>query len=155
MATLLNPLRKLSEHFTLHEMVLSQTAIRLGIDNTPTPEIVANLRIMAAKLEEIRSLLGEVSILVSSGYRSAAVNKAIGGSKSSAHMEGLAADFTAPGFGTVLQVARRISASDLAYDQLIYEFGAWVHVGLSNGVPRRQDLSIFEGTGYLSGIRRR
>ena len=132
-------------------MVLSQTAARKDIDNTPTPEIVANLRLTVATLEEIRTLLG-VPILVSSGYRSPALNKAVGGSKSSAHMQGLAADFTAPGFGTVLQVARKIAASDIAYDQLIYEFGSWVHIGLGTGAFRQQDLSIFTGTGYLPGI---
>ena len=143
--------RKLSEHFTLEEMILSQTAARKDIDNTPTPGIVANLRLTVATLEEIRTLLG-VPILVSSGYRSPALNKTVGGSKTSAHMQGLAADFTAPGFGTVLQVARKISASKIAYDQLIYEFGSWVHIGLSTGPPRRQNLSIFTGTGYLPGI---
>ena len=143
--------RKLSEHFTLEEMVLSQTAARKDIDNTPTPAIVANLRLTVATLEEIRTLLG-VPILVSSGYRGPALNKAVGGSKTSAHMQGLAADFTAPGFGTVLQVARKISASKIAYDQLIYEFGSWVHIGLSTAALRQQDLSIFTGTGYLPGI---
>ena len=143
--------RKLSEHFTLEEMILSQTAARKDIDNTPTPAIVANLRLTVATLEEIRTLLG-VPILVSSGYRSPALNKAVGGSKTSAHMQGLAADFTAPGFGTVLQVARKISASEIAYDQLIYEFGSWVHIGLNTAALRQQDLSIFTGTGYLPGI---
>jgi uncharacterized protein YcbK (DUF882 family) len=85
-------------------MGISQTAARMGIDNTPTPEILKNLRIMAAKLEEIRSLLG-VPVLVSSGYRCPALNKAVGGSKGSAHLLGLAADITAPSFGTVLQTA--------------------------------------------------
>lgn len=143
--------KKLTEHFTLEEMVLSQTAARLGIDNTPTPEILKNLRVTAAKLEEIRTLL-RAPILVSSGYRAPAVNAAVGGSKNSAHMLGLAADFTAPGFGTVLQLARKIAASGIVYDQLIYEFGTWVHIGLSVGPPRRQNLSIFTGTGFLKGI---
>ena len=143
--------RKLSEHFTLEEMILSQTAARKDIDNTPTPAIVANLRLTVATLEEIRTLLG-VPILVSSGYRSPALNKAVGGSKISAHMQGLAADFTAPGFGTVLQVARKIAASEIAYDQLIYEFGSWVHIGLSTEPLRQQNLSIFTGTGFLPGI---
>ncbi|MFN7646991.1 MAG: D-Ala-D-Ala carboxypeptidase family metallohydrolase [Acidobacteriota bacterium] len=143
--------KQLTEHFTLQEMVISQTAARMGIDNTPTPEILKNLRIMAAKLEEIRSLLG-VPVLVSSGYRCPALNKAVGGSKGSAHMLGLAADFTAPSFGTVLQTARKIAASGIEYDQLIYEFDSWVHIGLSGGAPRRENLSIFQGTGYLRGL---
>jgi hypothetical protein len=69
-------------------------------------------------------------------------------------MAGLAADFTAPGYGTVVQVARRIAASNLRYDQLIHEYGSWVHIGLAprRGKPRRRNLSIFKGTGYLGGI---
>jgi zinc D-Ala-D-Ala carboxypeptidase len=146
--------RSLTEHFTLDELVLSQTAARLGIDNTPPPDVVRNLRRLATVLEEVRTLLGAVPILVSSGYRSTALNKEIGGSKRSAHMEGLAADFTAPAFGTVMQVARTVAGSELAYDQVIHEYGRWVHLGLSRsgGKPRGQRLSIFVGTGYLNGI---
>ena len=143
--------KQLSEHFTLEEMVISQTAARKGIDNTPTPEIVANLKKTAALLEEVRALLG-VPILVSSGYRCPALNKAVGGAKASAHMLGLAADFTAPAFGTVLQVAKKIAASNIAFDQIIHEYGTWVHIGLREGEPRREKLSIFTGTGYLPGL---
>jgi hypothetical protein len=143
--------KPLSAHFTLEEMILSQTAARKGIDNTPSPQIVANLRKTAALLEEVRTLLG-VPILVSSGYRCPALNKAVGGAKNSAHMLGLAADFTAPAFGTVLQVARKIAASPIAFDQIIHEYGTWVHIGLREDAPRRQSLSIFNGTGYLPGL---
>ncbi len=145
--------RFLSEHFTLEEMILSQTAARRGIDNKPTPEIVKNLKETCALLEAVRIALGGVPILISSGYRSPALNKAVGGSKTSAHMEGFAADFTAPAFGTPLQVARAISAAGIAYDQLIHEFGVWVHIGLRAGALRKEDLSIFSGTGYLPGLR--
>ncbi|MCC6537975.1 MAG: peptidase M15 [Bryobacterales bacterium] len=145
--------RSLSEHFTLEEMTLSQTAAREGIDNKPSPEIVKNLKETCALLEAVRKALGGVPVLISSGYRSAALNKAVGGSKTSAHMEGFAADFTAPAFGTPLQVARAISASGIAYDQLIHEFAVWVHIGLRKGAPRKEDLSIFSGTGYLKGLR--
>jgi zinc D-Ala-D-Ala carboxypeptidase len=142
---------KLSEHFTLEELVFSQTAARKGIDNAPSITIVSNLRILAAKLDEIRGILG-VPLLISSGYRCGALNRAVGGTAASAHIAGLAADFTAPGFGSVLEVARAISASDIAYDQLIYEFGAWVHLGLGPEPLRRQDLSIFRGSDYFAGI---
>jgi zinc D-Ala-D-Ala carboxypeptidase len=146
--------KSLSEHFTLEEFVISQIAVRKEIDNTPSADIVRNLRRLAAILENIRSFLGGVFILISSGYRSPALNTAVGGSAKSAHMLGLAADFTAPSFGTVIQVARKISGSDISYDQLIHEYGSWVHIGLANnGVePRKQNLSIFKGTGYLKGI---
>ncbi|MBI3041256.1 MAG: peptidase M15 [Betaproteobacteria bacterium] len=146
--------KRLSRHFTLDELVASQTAARRGIDNTPSPAVVRNLRRLAALLEKVRTLLGGKPILVSSGYRCRALNAAVAGAKASAHMAGLAADFTAPGYGTVLQVARRIAASSLRYDQLIHEYGAWVHIGLAPArrKPRRQNLSIFKGTGYLDGI---
>lgn len=143
--------KQLSDHFSLEEMVFSQTAARKGIDNIPTPGIVANLRVLCATLEEVRELLG-VPLLISSGYRSPALNKAVGGAKGSAHMLGLAADFTAPAFGTVLQVAKKIAASGIVYDQVIHEFTSWVHLGLSKDPPRKQNLSIFTGTGYLPGL---
>lgn len=141
----------LTTHFSLAEMIASQTAARLGIDNTPPPDIIKNLRRTATMLEEIRQILG-CPIIVSSGYRCQALNKAVKGSKNSAHMVGLAADFTAPGFGNPFQVAKKIAAWGVEYDQLIHEFGTWVHVGLGDGPPRRQALSIFSGTGYLPGI---
>jgi len=146
--------RRLSRHFTLDELVASQTAARCGIDNTPAAADVRNLRRLAATLEKIRTLLGGTAILVSSGYRCPALNTAVGGSATSAHMAGLAADFTAPGYGTVVQVAQKIAASRIRYDQLIHEYGAWVHISIAPGrkVPRRQKLSIFQGTGYLKGI---
>jgi hypothetical protein len=146
--------RSLTEHFTLDELVLSQTAARNGIDNTPPADVVRNLRRLAAALEDVRTLLGDVPILISSGYRSPALNKAVGGAKNSAHMVGLAADFTAPGFGTVMQVARAIATSEMPYDQVIHEFGTWVHMSLAvdDSEPRGERLSIFTGTGYLRGI---
>ena len=145
--------KKLSPHFTLEELTVSQTATRRGIDNTPPPGVVANLKRLAAALEDIRGLLGDQPLHISSGYRSPALNKAIGGARTSQHQFGLAVDFTAPGFGTVLQTAKKIAASGIEFDQLICEYGSWVHVGLAaDASPRRQKLSIYAGTGYLPGI---
>lgn len=145
---------RLSPHFTLDELVASQTAARQGINNTPPREVVRNLRRLAATLEKVRSLLGGAPVLVSSGYRCAELNAAVGGSNTSAHMAGLAADFAVPAYGSVLEVARKIAVSNISYDQLIHEFGAWVHIGIAPGrkTPRQQKLSIFKGTGYLDGI---
>jgi hypothetical protein len=144
---------KLSEHFTLEELVFSQTASRRGIDNEPPAEIVVNLRRLAVVLEEVRALL-DAPVLVSSGYRSVALNRAVGGAKNSAHVRGLAVDFTAPVAGTVLQVARRVAGSRIAYQQVIHEYGAWVHLGLApeGSSAGREQLSIFAGTGYLDGL---
>ena len=144
----------LSPHFTLEELTFSQVAARQGIDNTASPEIIENLKRVAAVLETVRTLLGGVAIHVNSGYRGTALNLAVNGSKTSAHMKGLAADFIAPAFGSVLEIAQAIAASGIVFDQLIHEYGTWVHIGLApDGVtPRRQLLSIFTGTGYLTGI---
>lgn len=145
--------KKLSEHFTLEELLFSQTAARKKIDNTPTPEILANLARLAGVLEVVRAELGNVAIHVSSGYRSPALNKAIGGAKHSRHMRGLAVDFTAPAFGTVLQTARKIASLDLGYDQIIHEFGRWVHLGIAEpGAKPQGELLSYFGGDYLKGL---
>lgn len=128
----------LSPHFTLAEFVDSQTATRKGIDNTPSPDIVANLTRVAALLEKIRTLVGG-QIRISSGYRCPALNRAIGGASNSAHMLGLAADINVPGM-TPLEVAKLVQLSGIMFDQLIYE-GTWLHVGLSSSAHRRQVLT--------------
>lgn len=130
---------RLSPHFTLEEALVSQTADREGIDNTPTPEHLENLRKSAAEMEKVRTLLGDVPILVSSGYRSDALNKAVGGSKSSAHRKGLAWDFIAPSYGSNYEVAVAIQESDLSFDQLILEYG-WIHISFDTP-PRREVLT--------------
>lgn len=134
---------RLSPHFTLEELTFSQTAARRGIDNTPTPEVLENLKRTALGLEGIRILLG-VPIIVSSGYRSPALNAAVGGSKSSQHMTGEAADFTAPGFGSPRAVVDRMTDAHIEYDQCIVEFGRWVHVSFVKSNARRQALIIDE-----------
>lgn len=147
---------KLTDHFSLAELTASETAARRGIDNTPSPEIVKNLIRTVQLLERVRVLLGSKAILVSSGYRSPALNAAVGGSKTSAHMQGLAADFICPGFGTPLAVCQRLESLGLEFDQLIQE-GTWVHIGLAaEGVkPRRQVLTAKFSAGitsYRSGL---
>jgi len=142
----------LSPHFTLAEFVESQTATRKGIDNTPTPSVITSLARVAAVLEQVRALVGG-PITVSSGYRCAALNKAVGGAANSAHLLGLAADITAPGM-TPQALAKMIQRAGIAYDQLIYE-GTWVHIGLASGAPRRQVLTAtFVGgkASYAVGI---
>lgn len=141
----------LSPHFTLAELTLSQTAARQGIDNTPPAEVVAALRETAAVLERVRRLLGDRPIVVTSGFRCLALNRAIGSLDSSAHVLGRAADFTCPAFGPPLEVARTIAQSDIAFDQLIHEFGSWVHIAQTPGLPRRQLLTI-DGAGTRYGL---
>lgn len=134
----------LSEHFSLQEMTFSQTASRLGINNMPDEEAIYNLTRLANVLEKVRSLLGDEPVLISSGYRSPELNEEVGGSPSSAHMFGLAADFTCPAFGDPLEVCKAIEPEMYAFgiDQLIYEYTDWVHLGLCAGVPRNQALTM-------------
>ncbi len=131
----------LSPHFTLAEMTVSQEAARRGLDNTPPPDIVEALRRTCLGLEAVRVRLGCAPIIVSSGYRSPAVNAAVGGSKSSQHMTGQAADIICPAFGGPTEVAAALRDSGIEYDQLILEFGRWVHISFAPK-PRRQALII-------------
>ncbi len=148
----------LSEHFSLKELTHSDKAIKLKIDNTPTPNALASLYILASTLELIRKAVGK-PMKISSGYRCPELNAAIGGSKTSAHCLGLAADFTVAGM-TPRQVAEKIVASDIIFDQCILENisatnpdGVWVHVGLSTTKNRQEVLTKKVGDKkYYSGL---
>ncbi len=149
---------QLSPHFTLEELVASSKAKTLKIDNTPTLEVLENLKALALALEMIRSGCGK-PLKISSGYRSPALNKAVGGSKTSMHTQGLAADFTVSGM-TPRQVCEKIVAAGIKVDQLILENisaespdGVWVHVGLSKGVVRNQVLTMKAGKYYVGLIK--
>ncbi len=145
---------RLSDHFTLAEMTFSATAARQGIPNVPPPAIVDQLTLTADRMEKVRDLLGGKPIRVLSGYRSEAVNRAVGGSASSAHRTGHAVDFTCPEFGTPAQVASHLAKHLTGYDQIIEEFGSWVHIGFGPG-QRLQKLTARKVRGrttYSAGI---
>ncbi|MBH9537889.1 D-Ala-D-Ala carboxypeptidase family metallohydrolase [Novosphingopyxis sp. YJ-S2-01] len=149
---------KLSEHFTLAEMTASQVAARQGIDNSAGPDEIAALRRLCERvLEPVRRHFDR-PVIISSGYRSPALNRAIGGSAASQHSLGEAADFTIPGVPNI-EVARWME-THLNYDQLIYEFGpaGWIHVSYRQPF-RNQELSAVRrrrfgrlGTLYLPGL---
>lgn len=140
----------LSPHFTLEELTASQEATRKGLDNTPNAQVLQKLTMTAMKLEEVRSLLG-VPLHISSGYRSAAVNKAVGGAPMSQHLLGEAVDFIAPQFGDPKAVCLAILAAKVKFDQLIYEFGQWTHISFVPNNPRGQVLTI-DRLGTRAGI---
>lgn len=146
---------KLTEHFTLEEFTDSQTAARRGLDNVPPAGLQArkNLQRTAEVMEEVRTILGSKPILISSGYRGPEVNAAVGGSKNSAHMSGLAVDFSCPGFGTPKAICKKLEPhmKTLGIDQLIHEFDSWVHLGLTGGAPRHMALTI-DNKGTRSGF---
>lgn len=130
---------QLTPNFSLAELTVSDTARRRGIDNSPTPAHLRNLRRTAALLEEIRALFG-VPLQVTSGYRNPQVNALVGGVPTSAHALGLAADFHVQGLDD-LAAAKRIRDSGIVFDQLIYEAGRCVHVGLAAaGKPLRRQV---------------
>lgn len=148
---------KLTTHFTLDEFLRSDYAVRNSIDNTPPGSAHLNLARLAETLERIRTAVGNRTIQITSGYRSPVLNQRIRGSVTSAHMDGRAADIVVRGL-SALQVARAIQSSGVTLDQLILEFGEWVHVGIARvGEPSRGDVLTARsspccGTRYERGI---
>lgn len=143
---------KLTDHFSLEELCFSSTAQRMGIANAPNLETVTHLTILASGLEKIRALLGH-PLHIDSGYRCPALNKAVGGVPSSAHVDGYAADFICPEFGSPLKIAQTIQASGIKVDQCIQE-GTWVHVSFAPPL-RQQYLTAAFGPGgaiYSKGV---
>jgi uncharacterized protein YcbK (DUF882 family) len=133
----------LSTNFTLDELIASQTAARKGLDNTPNATEVANLVRVAALLEEVRALLNK-PILINSGFRSKAVNDAVGSRDTSQHRIGCAADIRVPGM-TPKEVVEACIKANIGYDQIIEEFDSWTHISVPDSPsrpPRRQALII-------------
>lgn len=123
---------KLTPHFSLAEIIASAKASQLGLDNTPAPELLPRLVLLAELLERIRTAVG-APVIITSGYRSPPVNRAVGGVTSSDHTQGHAADFVAPAYGNASQVAALLAplVSVLGIGQIILEGvkgKQWVHV---------------------------
>ncbi len=134
----------LTAHFTLAEFTDSDTAARLGIDNSLPATLLVAATSTCDLLEQIRDRLAvmagrPVPIIVTSGYRCPALNVAIGSRPTSDHIKGAAADFKAPAFGTPYQVAQALAplVGELGIGQLIHEYGSWVHVS-----TRRPDKQV-------------
>lgn len=148
----------LTKNFTLAELTTSQYAARHGINNVPTdPDIMANLEVLAQGLERVRSVIGK-PIIIMSGYRAPKVNAGVGGSKTSAHMRGLAADIKVSGMSS-REIAQAIvdAKREIGFDQCIDEFGQWVHIGFADAEskPRGQVLTARRGANgveYLRGL---
>lgn len=138
-----------SPNFSMDELTHSDTAARHGIDNTPNEDEKDNLYKLAMELENVRKLLNNKPIYVSSGYRCLALNELLGSKRTSAHIRGLAADFTCRQYGTPNEIVFALINSDIPYDQVILEFNQWVHLSFCEDekTPRRQALIINkEGT---------
>jgi len=139
-----------SEHFTLAEMTVTSHGA-----NMPTGAQMAALADTAARMDAVRAILGNRPIKVTSGYRSPQVNKAVGGAKTSAHLDGYAVDFKCPGYGTPAQIVKALRDSGVKFDQLIDEFDSWVHISFE---PRmRQEVLYATKRGgrvaYVPGLR--
>lgn len=149
---------KLSANFSLHELTKSDTAIRHGIDNTPSMQVIENLQDLVDNvLQPLREKFG--AVIVTSGYRSPAVNTKIGGSTTSDHCHGYAADFEVLGMDN-RELALYIR-NNLKYKQLILEFysglpdSGWVHCSFQKDANKCQTLTARKVNGrtqYLNGI---
>lgn len=151
---------QLTENFSLAEMVKSETALRLGMDNTPPEEVINNLRTLCEHvLQPLRTAYGR-GIKVNSGYRAPEVNAAVGGSKTSDHCRGQAADIEIPGVPNY-DLALYISQY-FYFTQLILEFytpgvpdSGWVHVSYDPANLKRQVMTAMRENGktvYKSGL---
>lgn len=128
------------KYFTIKELCRSTKAEKLGIDNTPTPQAVENMtRLIDVVLDPLREAYGN-PVTVNSGYRSPALNEAVGGVKDSQHPTGEAADITVgskEGNKWLFEYIR----DNLQYDQLIDEYDySWVHVSLDADLCNRREI---------------
>ena len=143
---------QLSKNFTLSELTKSQTATRLAIDNTPTTADIDNLTDLTQNvLQHVRDRFGKV--VVTSGFRCFRLNHSIGGSNFSQHIVGQAADFVVPG-RKLIDVATWIR-DHLEFDQLILEFGQWIHCSYDRNHNRNDVLTAVKVNGatqYHKGL---
>tara|TARA_B100001248_G_scaffold145368_1_gene109179 strand:+ start:1112 stop:1564 length:453 start_codon:yes stop_codon:yes gene_type:complete len=148
---------KLTDNFSLNEMLKSQTALRKGISNKPhEPSVITNLQTLCEKvLQPVRENFGPV--VINSGYRSPELNSAIGGSNKSQHMVGQAADIEVPTVSNK-EVAEWIR-DNLKFDQLILEFyngidprSGWVHVSYADDNKNRNQTLTINRNGTFQGF---
>lgn len=147
----------LTDHFKLNEFTFSQSAARRGLELSPPPDVIANLkRLCVLILEPVRITLGR-PLVITSGWRPEWLNAEIGGAPTSAHLTGRAADIHTVGM-TPLTLARFIQNHEFPVDKVILEFGRWVHIQVSEApekAPRRQYLTAFVDNGrtvYAEGL---
>jgi len=151
---------QLTANFSLHELSKSETALRMGLDNTPDDEATENLRQLCENvLQKVRDHYGK-GVKVNSAYRSPESNAAVGGSKTSDHCKGMAADIEIPGVANA-DLAQWIM-DNLEYTQLILEFytpgipdSGWVHVSYDPNNLKKQELTATKVAGktqYLPGL---
>lgn len=145
---------QLTEHFSLSEF----TATDYALSNLPSEIELERIKRMATVMEEVRQVLGH-PVIITSGFRSDAVNRAAGGADNSSHRLGLAVDFKCPGYGTPLQICMAIIDAGIRFDQMIDEYkrradgsiSNWVHLGI--GPKSRQQVLTRQLDGqYTVGV---
>lgn len=146
---------KLTDHFSLDEFISSDTARRLQIDNQPPEHVVERMTALARHVLEPVRIHFKRPVFITSGYRSAELNQAIGGSNMSQHMMGEAADIVIPGIDPE-DIAKYIW-NDLDFDQLILEYSPegkkWVHVSYTHRHPLRLEVLTYLPEGrYVPGL---
>ena len=149
----------LSTHFTLAEFTQSDTAARMSINNDLPLELLPAATVTCELLERIRGYLCEraakpVPLLISSGWRCPALNRAVGSSDTSDHLRAMAVDFRAPAFGTPLQVAQALApmVDALNIGALIYEH-SWIHISTRRPDKLLNRILTVAGKNYVPGIR--
>lgn len=117
----------LSASFSYDELVLSELATRRGIDNRPPEHVLERLKATAGKLEAVQRHLGS-RLHVLAGYACPKLNMALGRTSASPHLWGWAVNFLCPGAGSPMTICRRIADSEIEFDCLAHEYGAWAHI---------------------------
>ena len=149
---------QLTDNFSLKEFTKSQTAERMGLDNTPPEEIIPKLTFLCTQvLEPLRKRI-EKPIIITSGYRCAELCEAIGSKPTSQHCRGEAADIEALGMSTLSLAEMIINHFD--FDQCILECfqkgdinSGWVHFSLTSGTNRKEVLTYDRKNGYQKGLK--
>ena len=138
---------KLTQNFTLNELVYSVTAEANKIDNRPNVKVVANLKALCENvLQPLRNSLG-CPVIVSSGFRCAELNKRIGGAANSGHLTGRCADIHVNGM-TAKELYNFIKKSGVKYRQCILESNSWVHIDYKKDDLKCENL-IYDGKSYV------
>lgn len=149
--------QRLTTNFTLRELIHSEYAVRHGIDNMPDEGAFLSLKSLCSNvLQPLRNAFGPIQVM--SGYRSPEVNKGIGGSKTSQHMKGEAADLRSIDYmKSTADLVLSIIGLNLPYDQLILEYyqqnqphSGWVHVSYSSKM--RKKILTYDGKQYKNGL---
>ena len=146
---------KLSANFTSEQFTASDTAARKIINNSLPNNLIPDAMHTAEMMEAIQSFLKK-PIVITSGYRCADLNQAIGSNNTSDHVKAMAVDFKCPNFGSPYTIAMALKANinELGIGQLIYEFGSWIHVSTRTPTKTVNRVITIDKAGTRLGIQK-